>query len=125
MDLSNFKLTVATVSVAKKGATSNPYRLMAGNFAVQPTGGYPKGAKGKDKVYFTDKAKFNWTYCWFGMYDNNGQHVAGFSMDNVRMLALVESGVLPKGMRDAFELFATEHSDQAVLNADTLERIQG
>lgn len=127
MNISGFKVT-KTVSVGvKTGANTCPHKITVGNFSVQPTGGYSKAVKktatteGKPKVYSTNTEDYNWTYCYFGVYDDAGNHVAGFSMDNLRMLQLVDSKVFGDGMRTAFEKFAESHPSQCVINAKTLE----
>jgi len=80
----------------------NPFRLIHGDFVIQPTKGYT--VKGKTKTYSDDATQYNWAYCWFGIR-NEGKHIAGFSMDNAKFMELVTIGTLPQGMGEAFKVF--------------------
>ena len=89
---------------AKTEKVVNPNRVVSddGRFFLQPTGGKNGSA-------------FKFHYCYVGIKSKSGEFLTGFSMDNVKLLQLVDEKVLPKDIATVFEKYASTHHDQMVI----------
>lgn len=92
--------------VKVKKAT-NPNRMKQGSMFIQPTGG-------------TGKKPLNFTYSYVGFYDADDNYLSGFSMDNVKLLGMVNAGHLPSGLGDLFKAYAEHHVDKVLINQKML-----
>lgn len=88
----------------KADKESNPHRVASddGRFFLQPTGG-KRGAP------------FKFHYCYVGIRSKSGEFLTGFSMDNIKLLQLVEEKVLPKDISKVFDAYANKHKDEIVI----------
>ena len=102
----NVVTPVAKETDVKKSV--NPFKIIHGDFVIQPTKGYTM--KGKVKTFSDEPSQYNWSYCWFGIR-SEGKHIAGFSMDNAKFMQLVKIGTLPQGMGQAFVEFCNANID--------------
>lgn len=95
-------------------------RIEHGRLYMQPTGGNKLQRVKQDNGTFVqelvDGKALNYSYCYFGIRDSQGNHMSGFSMDNKAMLELVDAEVFTPQFLELFEKYATKYaSDHKVM----------
>ena len=93
-----------TVKVKK---AKNPNRMKQGSMFIQPTGG-------------TGKKPLNFTYSYVGFYDADDNYLSGFSMDNVKLLSMINAGHLPNELGALFKAYAEHHEGVDMINQKML-----
>lgn len=90
------------------------YRTIVGNVFIQPTGVTKDGkdATGKKVKVKQPEASWKFHYVYLGFTDASGKTIAGFSIDTVKMLELIDLKVLNKSVGDAFEAYANRWAPQ-------------
>lgn len=88
----------------KADKVANPNRITSadGRFFLQPTGGKNGSA-------------FKFHYCYIGFKSKAGEFISGVSMDNLKMLQLIEEKILPKDLLAVFDAYAEHHADHEVI----------
>ena len=93
---------VAEKLSAKEASQARLARVTAGNLFMQPSG----GKEGKP---------LNYSYCYFGINDEQGNFIAGFNMANKAMLTAVHQGALSQDFLPLFDSYATKYSKEELI----------
>ena len=89
----------AAEKATKEDSLAKQHRVSVGTVFMQPTGG-------------KNGAALNFSYCYFGVTDSNGNFIGGFNMDNKAMLLLVSQGALGKEFLSTFDSYANKYASK-------------
>lgn len=86
----------------KESSLAKMARVSIGNLFMQPSGG-------------KDSKPLNYSYCYYGINDQDGNFIAGFNMSNKAMLMAVHQGALSNDFLVIFEAYATKYANQEII----------
>ena len=89
---------------AKEDSLAKQHRVTEGKIFMQPSGG-------------KDGKPLNFSYCYFGMNDSEGNFVAGFNMSNKAMLLAVHQGLLSQEFLSTFDAYANKYADKELIKS--------
>ena len=93
---------VAAKLAAKEVSQAKQLRVVEGKLFMQPSGG-------------KDGKALNYSYCYFGINDQDGNFIAGFNMSNKAMLTAVNSGALSSDFLPLFDAYANKYSKEELI----------
>lgn len=85
--------TPSAAKAKKKESLAKAFRVSTPKAFMQPT---------KDGT--------NFKYCYYGMLDSEGNFMAGFNMNNAKMLEAVKAGLLSESFAELFLAFADKYA---------------
>ena len=86
----------------KESSLAKVARVSIGNLFIQPSGG-------------KDSKPLNYSYCYYGINDQDGNFIAGFNMSNKAMLMAVHQGALSQDFLVLFEAYATKYAGMEII----------
>lgn len=112
--LAKYSSLMSSSPAATATVDGKDYRTVFGNVFIQPTNVTKeiKDQSGKKVKVKQPESAWKYHYVYLGFTDAAGKTVAGFSIDTVKMLELIDLKVLNKSVADAFDAYANRWAAQ-------------